>query len=170
MPYTPQQKRDHIRELQRMLYGLSHYDERIPSVIPDEIYGRETAQAVRAFQQANNLHPTGETNRATWDAIAVAYLEIVARTAKPLDVFPHDKRTLSPGDQGLPVLVLQSMLQHLSTIFDNFRSIPITGQYDMETRRAVQEFQSRSGQSQTGSTDPATWNLLIATATHPDTP
>lgn len=170
MPYTPQQKRDHIRELQRMLHGLSYYDERIPRIIPDGIYGRETAQSVRAFQQLNNLRPTGETNRATWDAIAAAYLEIVARTAKPLDIFPHDKRFISAGDQGLPVLVLQSMLQHLSTLFDNFGSTAITGQYDAQTTQRVREFQSRSGQSQTGNTDPTTWNLLIATATHPNTP
>ncbi len=51
MAYTNEDRRNHIRELQRYLYSLSFYDETMPQVVPDGIYGRETALAVRAFQQ-----------------------------------------------------------------------------------------------------------------------
>ncbi len=166
MAYTPQQRRAHVRELQRMLHGLSYYDERIPRVIPDGIYGRETALAVRAFQQVNNLRPTGETNRATWDAIVNAYLENVARIAKAIDAYPQNTKSITIGDEGLAVYIIQAMLNLLSVAFDNMKAVPVTGKYDAETKRAVQEFQRRSGQNQTGNTDPATWNLLIATSQH----
>ena len=73
MAYTEQDRRNHIRELQQYLYSLSFLDETLPRVIPDGIYGRQTALAVRAFQQKNGLRPNGETNRATWDAIVNAY-------------------------------------------------------------------------------------------------
>ena len=53
MAYTEQDRRNHIRELQQYLYSLSFLDETLPRVIPDGIYGRQTALAVRAFQQKN---------------------------------------------------------------------------------------------------------------------
>ena len=166
MAYTPQQKRAHIKELQQMLYALSFYDARIPRIVPDGIYGRETALAVRAFQQDNNLRPTGETNRATWDAIVQAYLENVAKQAKPLDIYPEGVQHITVGDEGLAVSIIQAMLNFLSLTFDNLEAIPVTGKYDTVTQQAVQAFQRHSGQRQTGHTDPATWNLLAATAQH----
>ena len=48
MAYTEQDRRNHIRELQQYLYSLSFLDETLPRVIPDGIYGRQTALAVRA--------------------------------------------------------------------------------------------------------------------------
>ena len=79
MAYTEQDRRNHIRELQQYLYSLSFLDETLPRVIPDGIYGRQTALAVRAFQQKNGLRPNGETNRATWDAIVNAYRQQIQR-------------------------------------------------------------------------------------------
>lgn len=166
MPYTPQQRKAHIRELQQMLYALSFYDEGIPRVIPDGIYGRETAIAVRAFQQKNNLRPTGETNHATWEAIVKAYLENIARQAKPIDAFPHEAKQVMAGDEGFAVYLIQAMLNILSTQFENLGAVAMTGRYDPETVRAVQAFQKRSGQNQTGLADAATWNLLLATVQH----
>ena len=73
MAYTEQDRRNHIRELQQYLYSLSFLDETLPRVIPDGIYGRQTALAVRAFQQKNGLRPNGETNRATgFSALSVS--------------------------------------------------------------------------------------------------
>ena len=51
MAYTDDQKTRHISELQRYLYSISHYNENIPRVMPDGIYGLETQEAVRAFQK-----------------------------------------------------------------------------------------------------------------------
>jgi peptidoglycan hydrolase-like protein with peptidoglycan-binding domain len=165
MPYTQQQRQAHIRELQRMLYALSFVDDAIPKVIPDGIYGRETAQAVRAFQQRNNLHPTGETNRATWDEIVRLYLERVAQTAHPVDAYPHASRFLTLGDEGLAVYIVQAILNLLGIQYENMQQIPVTGKYDATTQQAVREFQKHSGQKETGNTDPATWNLLHHTVT-----
>ena len=166
MAYTPQQRKEHIRELQRMLYAISFYDEEIPRVVPDGIYGRETAMAVRAFQQKNNLRPTGETNRATWDAIVQVYLENIARQARIIDAYPQGVKHITAGDEGFVVYIIQAMLNLLTETFDNFGAVPLTGRYDKETIQAVKDFQRRSGQNQTGHTDPATWNLLVATTQH----
>ena len=72
MAYTDEQKRQHILELQAYLHGISHQSQ-LPHLIPDGVYGENTANAVRLFQQQNQLPPTGETDTATWNAIAQAY-------------------------------------------------------------------------------------------------
>lgn len=38
--FSDEQLRQHIRELQQFLFGISHYNVRIPVIIPDGIYGR----------------------------------------------------------------------------------------------------------------------------------
>lgn len=58
-----------IRNLQIMLRVLQ---ENAP--IPSGIYGQETEAAVRSFQLANGLPPTGRTDYATWNAVVCAYL------------------------------------------------------------------------------------------------
>ena len=37
--FSDEQLRQHIRELQQFLFGISHYNVRIPVIIPDGIYG-----------------------------------------------------------------------------------------------------------------------------------
>lgn len=113
MAYTEQDRRNHIRELQQYLYSLSFLDETLPRVIPDGIYGRQTALAVRAFQQKNGLRPNGETNRATWDAIVNAYRQQIQREATPLHLYTPERELLGAGETGLLVLVLQSILKTL---------------------------------------------------------
>ena len=63
--FSDEQLRQHIRELQQFLFGISHYNVRIPVIIPDGIYGAETAGAIKIFQQEYGLMPTGEVDRNT---------------------------------------------------------------------------------------------------------
>ena len=51
MPYTPKQKKKHVREIQCYLQGISYYNDKIPLIIPDGYFGKETSTAVRAFQR-----------------------------------------------------------------------------------------------------------------------
>ena len=162
MAYTNEDRRNHIRELQRYLYSLSFYDETMPQVVPDGIYGRETALAVRAFQQKNGLRPNGETNRATWDAIVAQYRKMVGQPAVKLSVFGNDREILGAGETGFAVLVLQSMLKTLRLRYHNTGELQITGMYDAATQNAVQAFQNLTGHKPTGMVDRPTWNLLAA--------
>ena len=164
MAYTEQDRRNHIRELQQYLYSLSFLDETLPRVIPDGIYGRQTALAVRAFQQKNGLRPNGETNRATWDAIVNAYRQQIQREATPLHLYTPERELLGAGETGLLVLVLQSILKTLGVRYTNIQNLQITGIYDAPTQKAVQNFQSLTARKPTGMVDRETWNLLVAAA------
>ncbi len=166
MAYTPNQMRQHIKELQKMLYGLSFFDERIPQIYPDGIYGKETAFAVRAFQQINGLRPTGEVNSASWNKITDEYFLKIGNKAAPVNAFPQNAADIRLNDEGLAVYIVQAMLKTLNLCAKRSCTIELTGRYDGNTERAVMEFQRLGGLPQTGKTDIPTWNLLAATAVH----
>lgn len=166
MAYNQRQQREHIREIQKMLYGLSLFDERMHTVVPNGVYGKETAIAVRAFQQIMGLRSTGEINAATWEKLRNEYYEKIGKQAYSLNAFPQNTINIGLNDEGLAVYIIQIMLHLLSINFGNFDSLEITGKYDSFTENAVKEFQKRSGQSPTGKVDRDTWNLLVLTTQH----
>ena len=59
MAYTNIQKKQHIYEMQTYLHAISLMNDRIPTVIPDGIYGKETSLAVMAFQREYGLKVLG---------------------------------------------------------------------------------------------------------------
>ncbi len=166
MAYNQRQQREHIREIQKMLYGLSLFDERMHTVVPNGVYGKETALAVRAFQQIMGLRSTGEVNAATWEKLRNEYYEKIGKQAYSLNAFPQNTINIGLNDEGLAVYIIQIMLHLLSINFGNFDSLEITGKYDSFTENAVKEFQKRSGQPSTGKVDRDTWNLLVLTTQH----
>ena len=55
------------------------------AVYPDGIYGPETTEAVRTFQQMEGLPVTGEADRETWERIQTRLDEIIkAREVLPI--------------------------------------------------------------------------------------
>ena len=120
MAYTELQKQQHIRELQGYLHGISHIQQ-LPHVIPDGIYGEKTIEAIRQFQQQNHMPATGETDTATWNAVAQAYLQEVRPPVLHLALFPTGITAYTLGDTGGAVFVIQGILQ---AIQNNFPKIP----------------------------------------------
>ncbi len=72
----------YIRELQEYLRYLSFYDASLPEIGVDGIYGRETAEAVAAFQELYQMDPTGRVDRVTWDLIYALYRAILFDNTK----------------------------------------------------------------------------------------
>ena len=136
MAYTDEQKRQHILELQAYLHGISHQSQ-LPHLIPDGVYGENTANAVRLFQQQNQLPPTGETDTATWNAIAQAYRQEVRPTVLHLRLFPTGITAYAPGDKGSAVFVIQGVLQAIHSAFPAVPQVQSSGVYDTATKSAA---------------------------------
>ena len=64
-----------IRSLQSMLRLLQRHAGKHTTVVPDGIFGPETARAVREFQQQNGLPVTGAADLTTWNAVVDAARE-----------------------------------------------------------------------------------------------
>ena len=156
MAFTDRQKREHISELQRNLYDISFVNEKIPPIIPDGIYGKETAQAVKAFQYANNLDATGEADSQTWTAI----MDYCKSLKRPMSIFVipknFDLSLNSPKDM---IYIIQVMLNRLSEDFHNFPQIEINGLYSSEMKKALANFSEISG-ANCEKFDVNAWNML----------
>ena len=162
MPYTEEQKREHIRELQRYLHGIDMSRGKVPSVIPDGVYGERTAAAVAEFQREKGIPATGRTDRETWDMLVREYLNETGNRPIPFSIFPSADYVCHKGCGGVLVWVIQSVLAELGRRYDNMTVIKINGDYTAETETAVREFQRICGINHTGSVDSRTWNLMLA--------
>ncbi len=161
MPYTEQQKKEHIRELQTYLYGISLFDRRVPQVLPDGVYDRYTEEAVKAFQRAYGLPDTGETDSATWDRIAAIYRDYLDGAPAAYHVFPSRSYSLCTEDSGELVYIIQAMLRKAAEWYDNMPRVSVSGEFGEATAEAVMRFQSCCGLAESGIVDCTTWNMLV---------
>lgn len=152
----------YIREIQSYLRRIAQEDSDIPLIMVDGVYGPETTSAVTAFQEKYGLDPTGTVNLATWNRIVEQYLKVIASNAPPQSIspFPSADYVLRPGDSGSLVGLVQVMLNTIARPFANMQEIAVSGNYDDETRAAVQRFQEKTRLPPTGEVDQNTWNTL----------
>lgn len=168
MAYTDAQRRQHITEIQKYLYAISMFNDRIPQILPDGVYGAETADVVRAFQREYGLPVTGNTDTATWNRIVRVYRSYIDAAPAPYSVFPSAAYVAKTGDSGQLVYIIQAMLNDIGDHYDNAPCVDICGNFDGLTTEAVVRFQRRTGLPPTGRVDSATWNMLVHCCEHID--
>ncbi|MBR2461416.1 MAG: peptidoglycan-binding protein [Clostridia bacterium] len=148
--------------LQRRLRVLSDSDGRIPYVFIDGIYGEETVEAVRAFQEIYGLPITGETDFATHRSIGEAYKkrlrELERRPGSP-DFDRLEGGVISPGDRFDGVTALQLLFNSVAEQDDRF-AVEISGVYGDSTLVAVKLFDALRGRDGDGKVDRVFWNEL----------
>jgi peptidoglycan hydrolase-like protein with peptidoglycan-binding domain len=137
---------DQVRLAQRALAAAGYS----PGPI-DGIYGPLTAKAVRGFQDAEGLTPTGGVNEKTWRALVMSPRE--GWTASPEEF----RRRLYGAVSGPDVEEAQHRLADLG-----LNPGRIDGVYGPDTERAVLAFQGRVGLRQDGVVGQETWQALLA--------
>ena len=154
-----------VYELQTYLRYLSRFYSNIPKVVPDGIYGEETKKAVSAFQKMWGLNVTGEPDFETWTRIVEAYDDAVRaeRHPRPVFVYPVDIPQFKEGDDFEDIYILQIMLRRLSKIFGNIHMPKITGVFDGDTKRAVEDFSRLYGKNTQSRVDRELWNIIADT-------
>lgn len=155
-----------VTVIQTSLNRISQNYPAIPKISPvDGIYGSQTEQAVRTFQQIFSLEPDGIVGRATWYQIIRIYVAVVrlnelqsqGQQQYVIGPYPQD---LSLGDTGEYVEQLQYMLNVLSAFVPSIPPTSESGVYTANTRDAVRAFQVSAGLSSTGTVDAQTWDTL----------
>lgn len=151
-----------VRSLQTMLRVVARDDSRLPSLIPDGIYGQQTMQAVSAFQRRYGLPPTGITNEETWNRLVEIYevARIRVFQAQPVEVILEPSQVFRMGDSSPWLYLVQSMLVVLSKGDPELHPKSHTGVLDPGTAQAIRRFQSLSQLDSTGELDRVTWKYL----------
>ena len=151
-----------IRSLQTMLRTIASVEPRQLSVMPDGIYGSQTAAAVRSFQRRQGLNPTGVVDQATHERIVQDYERayIEAQKAQPVQITLEPGQVLRRGEQNNHIYLVQSMLTVLHLLDQRIPAPPHTGVLDPGTAESVAAFQTFAGLPPTGEVDKRTWKDL----------
>ncbi len=152
-----------VRSLQTMLRVLAEDDARLPTVVPDGIYGPTTMNAVTAFQRREGIPITGIVDQVTWEMIVERYEPALIRIGKaqPIEIILDSGQVFRSGDRSPYVYLLQGMLAQLSNEHPTIPSPENSGSMDAITVASLTEFQRLSGLPATGIFDKITWKNLV---------
>ena len=152
-----------IRSLQTMLRTISQTDPDQPSVILDGVYNQQTSDAVRAFQQNNNLESTGVVNQNTWELVVSTYktAKIVSEPAEAIYVTINPGQVFCKGNHHPQIYLTQARLMVLSEAYPGFPIPVINGVLDEATAKALMALQILSDLPATGDLDKQTWRFLV---------
>ena len=154
-----------IFNLQRYLRQLSRFDEDIPSVDEDGIFGEETRASLEAFQQKYGLPVSGVADAETWTRLFNEYLASVEERTRPDPVFIFPRHpadySVGRGDQNLYVAVIQQLLRDIIILYgEDAERLPVDGIFGETTEAAVRDFQRIHRLPEDGRVDRITWNRL----------
>lgn len=151
-----------IRSLQTMLRVIAEDDPRLPTVVPDGIFGPTTMQAVSAFQRLYGLPVTGIADQRTWEAIVEVYEPALIRIGKaePIEIIINPGQVYRLGDAHPNIFIAQSVLAVLAQDNSSIAVPELTGILDETTSGALSAFQYLAGLPQTGELDKITWKHL----------
>ncbi len=152
-----------VRTIQYYLNILAYFNSNLSSLPLNGIYGPETTNAVRVFQQYYGLPVTGIVNTATWNVLNRIYSETVeflpqGYSGEFAKLYPG--YFLSEGMSGENVRDLQTYLSLIGQNLADIPEIPVTGYFGPQTREAVIAFQNAFGIPANGAVGPVTWNTI----------
>lgn len=156
-----------VKLIQNQLNRIRRNYPAIP-VITDEngIYGTDTENAVRSFQQIFGLDPTGTVNKGTWYLIKRYYVSVKRLTELISEGISYDEldvpfpETLREGMSGTGVRDIQYYLNVIGYFNPDLDLVPMTGFFGGDTLNAVKEFQRYYGLPVTGEVGALTWNKM----------
>ena len=155
-----------VVQAQVMLNRVGQNYPAIPRVATDGIFGQQTENAVRRFQEIFNLTPDGIIGQATWHQLVRLYVGVtnLAELESQGQTFyainwqaPND---LQSGSRGQKVSQLQYMLRVMSEYVPSIPPVAVDGIFGPRTQEAVIAFQRFEGLPQDGIVGPQTWNAL----------
>lgn len=151
-----------IRNAQIYLRRIAYEYDDIPVVVPDGIFGKQTAASVKAFQKKFFLPQTGEIDNSTWDKLTAVYDNVVEQNMPPekVRIFFNPYIRIYPGETNDYLYPVQSIMLLVSKQFDNLGTLAITGIHDVQSVEMVQKLQDIFRIESNGIIDKKFWNRL----------
>lgn len=131
----------------------------------DVIFGPETTQAVRQYQNIMGLNPTGIVDQETlnvmyWDAYSILTTTPIEEIRLPGLPFIGIDLTENMGAEYIRIVLLEIMLNTISAMYPEIIPVEVSGDFDSNTTAAVIAFQSLFGLPVTGIVDEETWDRI----------
>jgi len=159
---------NYVTVLQVMLNRIGRNYPAIPRVNPvDGVFGSQTEDAVKRFQQIFNLTPDGIVGQGTWYKLVSLYVGVTNLSELVSEGQPYTRIqapasgvTLREGSSGIAVSALQYFISIIAQFNSGVPGLAIDGIFGPKTAAAVRAVQSRLGLSATGTVDQATWQRI----------
>lgn len=167
VPLTVGSAGNNVQIIQTELNRISENYPAIPKILDaNGIFGADTQNAVRKFQEIFNLQQTGEVDKSTWYAIKRYYAgvkglsELAAEGVTIAEASVPFANQVSAGDSGISVRTVQYYLSVIAYFNGALAPVPRTAIFDSATVDAVERFQEFYGLDVTGIVDNDTWNTI----------
>lgn len=159
---------DAVRTLQLQLVRVAINYPSIPLITADGIFGPDTTQAVRKFQQIFNLTVDGVVGKGTWYQLSRIYVGVkklaeLTSEGERADygIKEYPGTPLRSGSQGIEVVELQYYLSIIGEYNENISQVSIDGRYGASTEQAVRNFQKEYVIPADGVVGMVTWNKIV---------
>lgn len=156
-----------VKIIQTELNRISDNYPAIPKIrVENGLFGLDTENAVRAFQEIFGLPRSGTVDKATWYRIKRYYNGVKRLAELSAEGVTEEEASLpytfelSAGMQGLYVRALQYYLDTIAYANPQLDMVQVTSIFDEPTVRAVEQFQEYYGLPVTGVADNTLWNIL----------
>ncbi len=158
---------NNVKIIQTQLNRISRNYPAIPKIAEENgVFGVDTQEAVREFQQIFGLTQSGEVDKSTWYRIKQYYVgvkslsDLTSEGISLEEVQVPFTTQLREGSQGVGVRTIQYYLNIIAYFNTALNPLPLNGVYGPETTAAVRAFQQYYGLPVTGVVNVATWNLM----------
>ncbi len=158
---------NNVQIIQTQLNRIARNYPAIPRIEDvNGIFGIDTEEAVRKFQEIFNLTVTGEVDKSTWYRIKQYYngvkslADLVSEGISIAEATVPFANEVSSGMSGIPVTTIQYYLSIIAYFNGALEPVPRSGTFGPETVLAVERFQEFYGLPVTGVVDTATWNTI----------
>ena len=129
-----------VFELQYLLNLVAEYNNEIPPIAIDGIFGEGTKSALEAFQRAYGLNVDGNVTTTEWDRLYREYVGILESLPEGYfnsTTIPYVGRVLRLGVSGDDVLALQRYLNFISNTYTQIPKVSEDGIFGVGTEAAV---------------------------------
>lgn len=158
---------NNVQIIQTELNRIARNYPAIPKIAEvNGIFGVDTEEAVRKFQEIFNITVNGQVDKATWYKIKQYYngvkslSDLVSEGVSIAEATVPFETQVSEGDNGIPVTTIQYYLSIIAYFNGALEPVPRTAYYGGETVAAVERFQEFYGLPVTGIVDNDTWNTI----------
>lgn len=158
---------NNVQIIQTQLNRIARNYPAIPKIAQTNgIFGVDTEDAVKKFQQIFNLSQTGQVDKSTWYRIKQYYngvknlADLVSEGVTIAEATVPFAEEISSGQSGIPVTTVQYYLSIIAYFNSVLEPVPRSGTFGPETVQAVERFQEFYGLPVTGVVDNATWNMI----------
>ena len=154
---------ENIKTIQYYLRVIADFNPSVPSPPLDGYFGESTTEAVKTFQQENDLPVTGIVDSRTWNMMFDVYLGMINSAGDEIyggSTIPFPGVFLKYGSEGTNVEILQKYINAAHELYPQIPPIDVDGVFGTDTRNAVYAAQAVFGLMISGVVGPILWNEL----------